>query len=145
MKIEEIWDLWDKDCVISRTQLDIDSIETAKIHNKYLRILATENKVLATLKEEQKVLTLEKEEFLTSGPTKETNDKGWKLPAKGVIRVNKEVEKYLQADPDIIEMNLAIVAQQDKVDTVKAILSMISNRTFQIKNAIDFQKMINGN
>lgn len=145
MDIQEIWKHWDEDSALDRTKLEINAIGRAKLHNKYIKFLYNENIRLQELKEEYKVLSLEKEEFYTHGPTKETNDRGWKLPAKGVLIVKKEVEKYVAADSDIINMNLEIVAQQEKVDVLKSILSIIQYLNNDIANAIEWIKFTSGN
>jgi len=47
---------------------------------------------------------------------------------------------YLDADQDIIKINLKISVQQEKVDTLEAIIKSISNRGYLIKSAIDFER-----
>jgi hypothetical protein len=51
---------------------------------------------------------------------------------------------HMDADKDIIAISLRMGLQNEKIDYVKSILSMINNRGFQIKNAIDFEKFKNG-
>jgi hypothetical protein len=47
---------------------------------------------------------------------------------------------YIEADQDIIKLNLRIAMQQEKVDALESIIRSINNRGFLIKNAIEFAK-----
>ena len=88
-------------------------------------------------------LKLAKYEFYTQGPTKETQDLGWELPARGMI-LKAEMPMYLEGDKDIIELSLKIGLQQEKVELLESIIKSLSNRGFQIKAAIDWFKFTMG-
>ena len=90
-----------------------------------------------------KTLKLQKYEFYTQGPSKETQDKGWELPGKGMI-LKQEMPMYLEGDKDIIELSLKIGYQQEKVELLESIIKSLTNRGFQIKAAIDFYKFTMG-
>ena len=90
-----------------------------------------------------KTLRLEKHEFYTQGHTEETRGKGWQLPAKGMI-LKADLHMYMEADKDIIELSLKIGMQQEKVDALEAIIKSLSNRGYWLRNALEWQKFING-
>ena len=52
---------------------------------------------------------------------------------------------YLEADEDLINIEMKIEFINKALFYLDHILKMISNRSFQIKNAIDWEKFINGN
>jgi hypothetical protein len=90
-----------------------------------------------------KQLKLDKWEFYTQGPTEETRDKGWELPAKGLI-LKQEMPMYMEADRDIIDLSLKIGMQQEKIDFLDSIIKSLTNRGYNIKSAIDFIKFTSG-
>jgi len=55
-----------------------------------------------------------------------------------------DLPMYMEADKDIIELNLRIGYQLEKIELLENIIKTISNRGFQIKNAIDWNKFIQG-
>lgn len=143
MKLEEIHSLWDEDANIDLSELANESRKIPQLHAKYTRIYHTERLILKRIEEDFKILKHEKYEFFTQGPTHEQHKKGWELPAKGIILKN-EVDRYLEADTDLINLSLKIAVQREKVDLLHSIIHQINNRSFQIKNSIEFLKWSQG-
>jgi hypothetical protein len=144
MLINEIYDMWDKDCVIDRSELAQESINTSKTHNKYLKIFFNERLILLKLEADMKVLKKEKYIFYKDGPSKETNEKGWKYPPNLSSPINTTAQQYVDADEDIIELSLKIGYQKEKIELIDAIIKSLNNRGFAIKNAIDFMRWTRG-
>lgn len=143
MKLEEIYTEWDADSQIDTTDLGNESIKIPKLHNKYYRIYTTEKLLLRKFDAEMRELKLDKYEFYTQGPTKESQDKGWILPARGMI-LKQEMPMYMEADRDLINLSLKIGYQQEKIDLLESIIKSLVNRGFQIKSAIDWHKFTMG-
>lgn len=143
MKLEAIFEEWEKDSQIDKTELADESLKIPSLHHKYYRMYAHERLVLKKYEAEMKQLRLDKWEFYTQGPNEETRDKGWELPAKGLI-LKQEMPMYMEADKDIIELSLKIGMQQEKVDLLDSIIKSFTNRGFNIKSAIDFIRFTSG-
>lgn len=143
MKFEDLQKEWDKDCKIDRTDLTAESLNTPSLISKYYKHYIRERFLLKKLETDLSILTLEKREFYTQGPTKEQLAKGWNMPPKGMILKN-EVDHYLQADKEIVQMTLKVFGQKQKVEFLQAIIDDLNRRSFTIKNAIDFLKFTNG-
>jgi len=143
MKIEDIVEMWASDTKIDSTELAAESLKIPALHNKYYRVFLEERLRLKKMESELKSLKLDKYEFYTLGPTKETQEKGWQLPAKGII-LKQDIPMYMDADKDIIEMNLKVAYQNEKVELLETIIKSISNRNFIIKNAIDWNRFVMG-
>ena len=47
---------------------------------------------------------------------------------------------HMDADKDIINMNLKIAVQQEKVDVLDQIIRHINNRGYLIKSSLDWEK-----
>jgi hypothetical protein len=143
MKIEEIFEHWEKDSQIDKTELGDAALNIPKLHHKYFQLLVNEKMQLRKLEAEFKRLKLDKYEFYTQGPNEDTKDKGWKLPPKGMI-LKGDIPMYMEADEDIINISLKIGLQQEKVELLDSIIKTIINRNFVIRNAIDWQKFTMG-
>ena len=143
MKFEDLQSEWDKDCKIDRTDLTAESLKTPTLTSKYYKYYVRERFILKKLETELAVLSLEKREFYTQGPSKEQLEKGWNMPPKGMILKN-EVEHYLQADKEIIQMTLKVFGQKQKVEFLQAIIDDLNRRSFTIKNAIEFLRWTHG-
>ena len=143
MNIDDILNFWQEDVKIDRTELGDEALNIPKLHHKYYEIYVKERLTLRKLESELKQLKLDKYEFLTQGPNEETKDKGWRLPAKGMI-LKGDIPMYLEADQDIINLSLKIGLQQEKIELLDSIIKSIMNRNFVIKNAIDWNRFTMG-
>jgi len=139
MSLEEIFELWEKDSDVNRSEIGNAALDIAKLHHKYYRIYSQEKLVHKKMESDIKILKLEKQEFYQDGPTEEQIEKGWKLPSKGRILKN-DVTTYVDADSDIIAANLKLAYQKEKLELLDSIIKTISNRGFQIKSYIEWEK-----
>lgn len=143
MKLENIYAYWAEDSKIDRLDLGEESLKISSLHQKYSQIYTNEKIRLREYEAALKVLKLEKYEFYTQGPTNETQEKGWELPAIGKI-IRSDVQQYIEADKDIIELSLKIGIQNEKISLLDSIIKNLFNRGFQIKNAIDWMRYASG-
>jgi hypothetical protein len=143
MKIDDIFEEWNKDSNVDRTELGDEALKIPKLHHKYFQIFSNEKLLLRKYESEMKILKLEKYEFYTQGPNEETQAKGWELPAKGLI-LKSDIPMYIEADKHIIELSLKIGLQQEKIDLLESIIKSLSNRGYNIRAAIDWQKFTMG-
>ena len=143
MNIEHILEEWQTDCKIDHTMLAKEAVNIPQYHHKYFKLMISERLLMRKLEADMKQLKLDKHEFYTQGHTKETQEKGWTLPPKGLI-LKADLPMYMDADPDIVSLNLRIGYQMEKIDLLESIIKMIMNRNFQIKSAIDWIKFQQG-
>ncbi len=143
MKLEEIFDQWKIDSEIDKTELGDEALKIAKLHHKYYQILVSERLLLKSYESDMKRLKLDKYEFFSQGPNEETQAKGWKLPAKGLI-LKSDIPMYMDADEEIIKLSLKIGVQQEKIELVESIIRTLMNRGYNVKAAIEWQKFIMG-
>lgn len=143
MTLEEIEALWEQDSKLDSEELGNEALRIPQLHSKYWKLLARENLWQQKLQTDYDVLRLDKYEFYTMGPSEEQVKMGWVLPSRGSV-IKSEAEKYLQADQDLIALSLKIGVQREKVRLLESILTNINNRSFFIKNKIEFEKFRNG-
>lgn len=142
MNIEDLQQHWAKDSVIDKTDLFSESLNIPKLHEKYYKFYMLEKYRLLTMLGEQKTLKIEKYEFYTLGPTSDTPSH-WKLPDFGKV-VKVDAQRYVDADADVIEKEIASTMQLEKVKFLESIIAGLRERGFAIKNAIDMRKFENG-
>ena len=58
--------------------------------------------------------------------------------------LRQDVDKYMDADEDLIRLISKVDYYQVMISYLDSILKTINNRTFQIKNAVEWQKFIRG-
>ena len=143
MKLETIYEEWNKDSEIDMTDLGNEAIKIPKLHHKYFQMYTAEKMLLRKYEAEMKTLKLSKYEFYTQGPSKESRERGWELPARGMI-LKQEMPMYLEGDKELIELSLKVGLQQEKVELLESIIKSLTNRGFQIKSAIDWNKFTMG-
>lgn len=142
MKIEDIIEAWKKDCVIDQTSIGDESLNTAKLHAKYASLWTSEKIRLHQYYRQFKALKAEKEDFFFN-PTSEKVKEGWKIPPKGKL-LKSEIPRFVEYDSDVLDMELKIGVQQEKIELLKSILGQISTRGFAIKNMLEDRRFMNG-
>lgn len=142
MKLEMIQDFWAEDCKIDTTDLTKESIKIPQLHEKYYKIYISEKIILRKYQAIYKTLKLQKYEFFIN-PTEEKVKEGWKVPDQGKLLKN-ETSMYLECDTDLVETELKIGIQIEKVDFLKSILDSIHSRGYLLKNILEDRRFMNG-
>ncbi len=135
MTLQEILNIWALDSVIDKTELGDENLKGTSLHAKYLRFYVAEKTKLISLETQMRVLFKEKWEFYSLGPSKETQEKGWELPDRGAI-LKSDIQTYLEADKDIIDLHLKVAAAKEKVKLIEEIIKTIHSRGYLIKDSI---------
>ena len=139
MKLDDILNMWTEDCNMDRTELGEEALRIPKLHSKYLRHFTEERLTLRKMEEERKQLALLKNDYYRGVlPSEDLKANGWEPFRLSVLK--SELHTYLDADQDIINTNLRISMQSEKVDTLESIIRSINNRGYLIKSAIDYEK-----
>lgn len=140
MKLEDIMNEAEKYLQIDETNLGREALDTPKVYGKLLRIRTNESMLLQRYKFQIKKMYQEKRDYYLG----RADPSVYKEKPFDVKILKSEVETYLDADDDIGDLNLKIEVQAEKVYYLDNVLKQIANRGFMIKNAIDYQKMMNG-
>ena len=140
MNLDEIQSLWDEDSKIDADNLHSESTNVPSLHAKYYRIL--NNLLLLKKMEENKFKQIKKDkwQYYTGKADPEVYIE--KPFDHKVLR--QDVDKYMDADPDLIKILSKIDYYQVMISYLDSILKTINNRTYQIKNAIEWQQFIRG-
>lgn len=132
--------MWAKDGPIDLNSLAVESAKIAVLHNKYYRIYADLGIILSKKRVQLKELMRAKASWL--GGTMdagEMKERGWKPNPLRIVK--SELNGHVDADKEVIELSLDIGRDEIMLQYVESILKTIGNRSYQINNAIAFQKM----
>jgi len=140
MTLEELQELADKDLKINDSELDIESLKTPQIHNKYMKHLTKFKLMLSRAESELHIKKREKWEYYTGKADSSVYiDKPFNLK---ILR--QDVDKYIDSDEEVIKAKQKVDYLTTVVDFLDRSIRQISNRTFTIKNAIDWKKFTSG-
>lgn len=137
LDLEQIQQMWEKDAHIDMDNLHTESINVPVLHAKYFEIY--NNVILLKKKAEQqrKNIRHERYEYFTGKADPEVYVED---PFPKKIRDKDTLQKYLDADEKLSQISLKVEYYETILNYLESILKVIQNRTYQIKNAIEFLK-----
>lgn len=133
--------MWEKDSHIDIDNLHEESLKVPILHAKYYDIY--NNLVLLKTKAEQQRKNIRHERYeYYSG--KADPDVYLKDPFPKKVRDKDAMQKYLDADEKLSTVSMKIEYYQVMINYIDSILKQVSNRTYQIKNSIEFLRFQSG-
>ena len=141
MNLDDIQSMWEKDSQIDKDNLHDESLKIPALHAKYHDQF---NNILLLRKraeQQRKNIRHERYEYYSG---KADPDVYLENPFPKKVRDKDAMQKYLDADEKLSNINLKIDYYETQLNYIESILKQISNRTYQIKNAIEWQKFIAG-
>jgi hypothetical protein len=110
-------------------------------HNKYLNHYTDLSQIKTSLEFEIRKLVKEKREYYGG----EADAKVYaEKPFGSSIKTADKMKVYLESDDEIINLEAKIKYVDQMLYFLDSVMKMVSNRSFQIKNAIEWEKFING-
>ncbi|QFG06303.2 UvsY-like recombination mediator [Synechococcus phage S-SCSM1] len=135
--ISMIKSMWEKDSQIDMDNLHQESINIPVLHSKYYDIYNNLLLLKAKAEQQRKNVRHERYEYYSG---KADPDVYQKDPFPKKVRDKDAMNKYLDADKKLSTISMKIEYYQVMINYVDSILKQISNRTYQIKNSIEFLK-----
>ena len=140
MNIDELFIEVERDIKIDDTELDLESIRTPQIHNKYLKMFTKHSLQHKKLQDDYKVLYREKWEYYTGkAPPEVYAENPFELK---VLRT--DVGIYMEADKDLQQLGQRMAYTKQIVEYLERILREINNRNWTIRNTIEWKKFLHG-
>ena len=144
MTLEELQNAWSEDCIIDDNHLDSESVNTAKLHSKYLNHLIRHKLKLAKMKADYNTLRQSKFRYYRGEMTKEELQlTGWPQ-WQGVKPLKNEMDEFLSGDNDLNSLEIKANYIQCIVDFLDSVMNQIKARDWQIRNSIEWKKFISG-
>jgi hypothetical protein len=139
--LEKIQEMWERDSIIDPDNLHTESLNIPVLHARYYDMY--NNIILLKKKSEQQKRNIrhKKYEYYTG---KADPDIYIENPFPKKIRDKETLQKYMDADESLSQASLKVEYYDVMLSYLQDILKMIHNRTYQIKNSIDYQRFASG-
>ena len=140
MNIDELKAELEKDLKMDMENLHNEAILVPAQHGKWLGFAMDESGKLAALRSKHKKMKLRKwNYYLGRGTAEEYKARPFQLKV-----LKNEVQQYIDADEDIRSIEDRIAAKEALVNFLEGAVRAITNKQWNIKNAIEFLKFKNG-
>ena len=137
INLDKIQSMWQEDCKIDIDNMNEESIKVPQLHSKYHEIL--NNLILLRTKAQkiQKSVRHERYEYYSGKADPEVYERE---PFPKKVRDKDALIRYMDADDRVSDANLKVEYYDVMINYTESILKQISNRTYQIKNSIEWHK-----
>ena len=133
--------MWEKDSQIDKDNLHDESLKIPALHAKYHEMFNTILLLRKRSEQQRKNIRHARYEYYSG---KADPEEYIENPFPKKKRDKDTMTKYMDADEKLSESSLKIDYYDTMLSYIESILKQISNRTYQIKNAIEWQKFIAG-
>lgn len=139
--LETLQGMWNEDSKIDPDNLHTESLNIPVLHSKYYDIYNTLMLLRKKAEQQRKNIRHERYEYFSGKADPEVYISN---PFPKKIRDKETMQKYLDADTKLSEVSLKIEYYEVMLRFIEEILKQITNRTYQIKNAIEFMRFSSG-
>ena len=139
--LESLQKMCEEDSKIDRDNLHEESLNIPSLHAKYFELYNTIFLLRKKADQQRKNIRHELYEYFSG---KSDPDVYVKDPFPKKIRDKDTMQKYLDADEKLSNSSLKIEYYDTMLTYIESILKVIQNRTYQIKNAIEFMRFQSG-
>lgn len=136
MRMSELTQLIEDDSKIDDTKLDLESLKIPYLHAKYYKIFIEELRVLKGIEAQYGKIRKDRIDYYTG---KSDDDVYKEFPLDHRI-LKADLDIYLNADTILCDIESKKSLQDAKVKMVESFIKTLTNRSFTIKNAIEFRK-----
>jgi hypothetical protein len=135
--LDKIQEMWQKDSVIDPDNLHDESLKIPQLHSKYYTIYNTLTLLREKARDSYRKVKLERYNYYTGKAPVEVYEKE---PFDYKVREKDAIQRHLDADEKLTTIDLKIRYYDVQLKFLEEIIKTVANRTFQIKNAIEWQK-----
>ena len=139
--LESLQKMWEEDSEIGKDNLHDESLKIPQLHAKYFDLYNTIFLLRKKADQQRKNIRHERYEYFSG---KADPDVYIQDPFPKKIRDKDTMQKYLDADEKLSNSSLKIEYYDTMLTYIESILKVIQNRTYQIKNAIEFMRFQSG-
>jgi len=143
MTIDEIHSEWANDSKLNPLDLVGATVQTPKLHHKYLMVLLEYRKKNRILRNKLAQLRRLKQEYYSGVmPKADMDELGWEPFQLKILK--QDMSKYIDQDNDVIKLTSMIGEVEETIFLLDEILKQLHSRGFQIRQMIDWIKYENG-
>ena len=140
MTLEELQQAVNKDFKLDDTELDTESVNIPLLHNKYLIHFNKFSLLLKKAEYEHKSMIRDKWEYYTG----KADPSVYKEKPFDIKVLKADVHIYMDSDPELQKADQKVAYLNQIVKYLEQVLRGVNNRTFLIKNAIEWKKFTSG-
>jgi hypothetical protein len=133
--------MWQRDSVIDPDNLHDESLKIPQLHSKYYTIYNTTILLREKARETYNKVKLDRYNYYTGKATAEVYAEE---PFPYKVRDKEALQRHMDADERLNKIDLKIRYYDVILKFLEEIIKCISNRTYQIKNSIEFMKFTAG-
>jgi hypothetical protein len=137
MNLDEIQEMWKRDSVIDPDNLHDESIKIPQLHAKYYTIHNTITLLRERARETYNRVKLERYNYYTGKADPEVYAEE---PFPYKVRDKDALQRHMDADEKLNKIDVKIRYYDVMLRFLEDIIKTISNRTYQIKNSIEWHR-----
>ena len=137
MNLEQIQDMWEKDSKIDPDNLHDESLKIPQLHSKYYTIYNTITLMREKARSQYSKVRLERYNYYTGKAPAEAYIEE---PFPYKVREKDAIQRHLEADDKMNKVDMKIKYYDIMLKFLEEVIRAVSNRTYQIKNAIEWNK-----
>ena len=137
MNLEQIQEMWEKDSKIAPDNLHDESLKIPQLHSKYYTLYNTITLLRERAREQYSKVRLERYNYYTGKAPAEAYIEE---PFPYKVREKDAIQRHLEADDKMNKVDMKIKYYDIMLKFLEEIIRNISGRTYQIKNAIEWNK-----
>ena len=141
MNLDKIQEMWERDAVIDPDNLHDESLKIPQLHSKYYTIYNTITLLREKARTQYTKIKLERYNYYTGKAEPEVYAED---PFPYKVREKDAIQRHLDADERLTTIDLKIRYYDATLKFLEEIIKVISNRTYQIKNAIEWHRFQSG-
>jgi hypothetical protein len=141
MNLEQIQEIWEKDSHIDPDNLHDESLKIPQLHSKYYNIYNTISLLREKARETYNKVRLERYNYYTGKAPAEVYVEE---PFPYKVRDKEALQRHMDADERLNKIDMKIRYYDTTLKFLEEIIRMISNRTYQIKNSIEWHRFQSG-
>tara|TARA_Y100001935_G_scaffold236242_1_gene220785 strand:+ start:1307 stop:1741 length:435 start_codon:yes stop_codon:yes gene_type:complete len=139
--LDKIQEMWERDAKMDPDNLHTESLNIPVLHSKYYEIYNNIYLLRKKAEQQRKNIRHERYEYFSGKAEPEVYIEN---PFPKKIRDKETMQKYLDADEKLSGVSLKIDYYETMLRYLEEILKQITNRTYQIKNSIEFLRFTSG-
>ena len=137
MNLEQIQEMWERDSQIDPDNLHDESLKIPQLHSKYYTVYNTITLLKEKARETHSRVKLERYNYYTGKAPAEVYEEE---PFPYKVRDKDALQRHLEADEKLTKLDIKIKYYDVMLKFLEDVIKTISNRTFQIKNAIEWHR-----
>ena len=137
MDLDKIQEMWEKDARIDPDNLHDESLKIPQLHSKYYTLYNTITLLRERAREQYSKVRLERYNYYTGKAPAEVYVEE---PFPYKVREKDAIQRHLEADDKMNKVDMKIKYYDIMLKFLEEIIRNISGRTYQIKNAIEWNK-----